>query len=223
MQIKVNLNIDLKNIKINRVIRYFILTDLLLFGGWGFIGPIFAVFILERIAGGSLIVIGAATAIYWITKSVIQIPMAMFLDKHEGERDDFIVLVSSFIIAGFTAMAYLLVKTVPGLFFVTLLQGIAFGFYIPAWTALFSRHLDKEHCSLDWSLDSTALGIATGITALMGGAIASWIGFEAVFILAGILCFTSAVILISVPDLILPRKTTSEGFTQDHTPAITGK
>ncbi|MDI6733995.1 MAG: MFS transporter [Patescibacteria group bacterium] len=218
MRIKVNLNLDFKNLKVNRIIRFLIICDLCLFGGWGLIGPIFAVFILERIEGANLITVGLATGIYWIVKSIIQIPVAVFLDKNEGEKDDFSALILSFILVGFVAMAYLLVQKPLGLFAVAFLQGTAFGIYVPSWSGLFSRHLDKEHYAFDWSLDSTTLGLASGITAILGGGLAALIGFPAVFVLASILAFTSAVILLSVPNLVLPKPVSGENVIRDHTP-----
>ncbi len=207
------------DLKVNRVIRFFIAADLMLFGGWGLVLPIFALFIMDRIEGANLVVVGAATAVYWFTKSAFQIPVAVLLDRNKGETDDFKVLITAFLLAGFSVLCYLLVHTVTGLLFVSFLQGIAFGLYVPAWSALFSRHLDKEHYSLDWSLDSTALGFAAGITGLVGGILAASVGFNAVFIFAAVLSFSSAVLLMSVPDLIFPKKTSQEGLVQDHTPS----
>lgn len=212
-------NPDIKKLKVNRVIRFFILADLMLFGGWGLIGPVFALFVIERIKGANLIVLGATTAVYWLVKSTLQIPVAVALDKAKGEKDDFRTLIGSFLLAGFSAIAYLIVKDVTGLLFVAALQGVAFGLYVPAWSALFSRHLDKEHYSLDWSLDSTAVGIASGVTALLGGTIAMFFGYEMVFIFAALLSFASAITLLWVPDLIFPRATFTEGLIEDHMPS----
>jgi len=203
--IKIKVNIDFKKLSLNRVIRYFILSDLLLWGGWGLIGPIFALFVVDRIEGAGLVVVGAAAGIYWVVKSLFQIPVALFLDRHKGERDDFYTLVLSLILVGFTAMAFLLVHSVGGLFLVIFLQAIAFGCYTPSWSALFSRHLEKEHYAFNWSLDSTTIGLASGATAFLGGALARFFGFSTVFILASILAFASAFLLIMAPNLILPN------------------
>ena len=212
------IHIDFSRFKVNRVVRHFVLADLLLFGGWGLVGPIFAIFLLERISGISLVVIGATSSIYWIVKSIVQIPVSLYLDKHEGERDDFYALIASLVLAGFTAMSFLLVHSVSGLFAAMFLQGISFGLYIPSWYSIFSRHLDKDRYAFDWSLDSTSLGIASGITALVGGTIANYIGFSAVFVLVSILSFASALVLMALPNLIFPKPTAGKPVFADHTP-----
>jgi len=216
---RLKIDFDIKNLKVNRVARFFILADFLLFGGWGFIGPVFAVFVLNQVPGSTLLTLGIVAAIYWIVKSVIQIPVALYLDHHDGERDDFNALVLSLMLAGFAAISFLLVHSTPQLYLVVFLQAVAFGLYTPSWSALFSRHLDREHFSFDWSLDSTSVGIASGITGLLGGAFAGFFGFSSVFIIGSLLSFIGAFSLLSVPNIIFPPKTgMPETGLRDHAP-----
>ena len=42
-----------------------------------------------RIEGGSATVAGFAAAIYWIVKSIFQLPISRWLDKTDGENDEF--------------------------------------------------------------------------------------------------------------------------------------
>ncbi len=212
--------ITFEMIKVNRVIRYFVFSDLLFFAGWGLIGPIFAIFISSEVASANIAVVGVAVAIYWLTKSFIQIPLSIFLDRHKGEKDDFYVLIAGLVLAGTASMSFLLVKDIIGLYMVVFLQGVAFGLYTPAWSAIFSRHLDADNCSLDWSLDSTAIGIGSGIAAFAGGMIASAWGFPAVFLATSVLSFTSVIILLHLPKLILPKPLSPEGVLREHRPLI---
>ncbi|MFA6407700.1 MAG: MFS transporter [Candidatus Paceibacterota bacterium] len=215
---KMKLTIDLQELKISRVVKFLVAADLLCLGGWGLIGPLFAIFIFDTIPQASMLIVGGATAIYWISKSVMQLPVAIFLDRIMGEKDDFYALLISLILSGFVAMAFLLVKTVGGLFFVSFLQGIAFAFYTPSWSGIFSRHLDKEHYAYEWSLDSTTIGIAYGITALLGGVIAQYFGFQAVYIMVALLSFSAAILLFSVPNLVFPKGSSRKPLIRDHTP-----
>jgi len=87
---KIKIDIELK---VNNVVKYFVLSDLALMSGWGFISPLFSVFIIEKIAGATIATVGVATALYWVVRSVVQLPIADYLDKTEGERDDFYALI----------------------------------------------------------------------------------------------------------------------------------
>lgn len=200
------------------------ISDLVFLGAWGLIGPIFSIFILEDVAGATLITIGITSAIYWIVKSSVQIPVAMFIDKREGEKDDFYTLVFGLVLAGFSAILFLVVDTTLGLYTVQFIHAIAMGLYVPSWSAIFSRHIDKTHAAFNWSLSSTTIGFAHGVTALVGGVIGGVFGFQAIFILVGIFSFIGAFILFSVPHLILPKVASNNAeMFHNHSPVNIGK
>ncbi len=69
---------------INAVVRYLIMSDVLLVGASSMLAPIFALFIIKDIQGGNEIVAGIAAAIYLITKSLFQIPVATIIDRIRG-------------------------------------------------------------------------------------------------------------------------------------------
>jgi len=84
--------------KINPVIRFLTISDVLIIGGFGLVAPIFAIFITKSIEGGTVEVAGIAAAIYLLAKSLGQIPVAVIIDKIKGEKDDFwAVLIGSII------------------------------------------------------------------------------------------------------------------------------
>jgi MFS family permease len=218
---KLNLKID---IKLSRFIKKFIIADTALFAGWGFVDPIFSVFLIKEILGASLVTVGIATSIYWILKSIIQVPIAVYLDKTNGERDDFYALIAALIIVGLAAISLTAATRVWHIYIIQVIKAIGFAMYVASWPALFSRHLDKKHTSLDWSLDSTSVGLAIGITGFLGGIIVTWLGYAAVFILAGLFSFISAVILLSVPEVIFPPKPEHlKTVIKDHTPRTLDK
>jgi MFS family permease len=218
MKIKIDINL-----KVSHIVKTLVISDLVLMAGWGFISPIFAVFIINRIAGATLTTIGITTALYWLVRSVIQLPIANFLDKNDGERDDFYALIGSLILAGIAAFGYMTINTVPGLYFFQIIQAVAFGIYTPAWSGIFSRHLDEKRKSFDYSLDSTAISISSGVAGLLGGAIAQHFGFNTIFLLAGFLSLGAAFIVFTFPKLILPPKTSDEpAEIRDHKPPMVG-
>src|SRR5271167_2229531 len=105
---KIRVNID---IKVGRLVKFFVISDFFLLAGWGFIDPVFSVFIVQKIAASSLITVGIAAGIYWIIKSTLQIPIAKYLDRTTGEKDDFVVLVGGLLLAGISAGAFSWVTT----------------------------------------------------------------------------------------------------------------
>ncbi|MDP3729894.1 MAG: MFS transporter [bacterium] len=195
---------------LNRIVKFFIISDLFLWAGWGFLDPIFSIFVIQNIAGASLIAIGFLATIYWVIKGVIQIPISLYLDKTKGERDDFYALIFGLMITGVAAFALMTARTMTHVYIVQAIKAIGFAFYIPAWSAVFSRHLDKNHTAFDWALSSSSVSLAIGAAGLIGGIIASWLGFNFVFLMTGLMALISAVILLFVPNLILPTTQTKK-------------
>ena len=205
MKIKIDIDIN-----VNKVVKYMVGADLLFTGSWSFIQPIFSIFVIKDIAGATIVTAGVAAALYWIVKSLLQIPVANFLDKTDGEKDDFYALVFSVTLAAFAAFSFMLVKNIWSLFVVQMLYAIAMSFYIPSWSGIFSRHLDAKRFAFDWSLDSTAIGFTAFVTSLVGSVMAQWIGFQAVFLVVGAFSLMSAMLLYFAPNVFLPKQTSKQ-------------
>jgi MFS family permease len=210
---KIRVNID---IKVGRLVKFFVLSDFFLLAGWGFVDPVFSVFIVQRIVGGTLITVGIAAAIYWILKSIVQIPMSNYLDRTPGEKDDFMALIGGLLLAGVSAAAFAWVTETWQLYIVEAIHGIAFALYAASWPPIFSRHLDKDRVAFDWSLDSVAVGVASGVTGLLGGIMAEVWGYPAVFFAGSILSFIAAFVLIAAPNLILPKPSSPSAPIIEH-------
>ena len=198
------------------MVKFFVLSDLFLLAGRGFVDPIFSVFIIQKVQGANLATVGIVTALYLILRSSLQIPIANYLDRTPGENDDFMALIGGLLLAGFCPLALIWVTQVWQLYLTESLLAVAFAFYFAAWPPIFSRHLDKDRMSFDWSLDSTSTAVAAGVTGLAGALIAQAWGFQLAFAFASALSFAAAIVLMAVPDLVLPKPTHGEAIMRDH-------
>lgn len=206
-----------KILKLNEVIRKFIISDLILFSGWGFISPLMSIFIVQEI-GGNLINVGVSVAIYWFVRSIIELPLANRLDRTRGEKDDFYALISGLFVVAISAFCFTVVRNVEQLYLFKLLEGIGFAMYASSWSGIFSRHLDKDRIAFSWSADHIAIGVASALGGILGGLSATLLGFRFIFIFGGILSLVSAIIMLSIPKIIFPKSTTSDqsSTTIDH-------
>ncbi len=213
------INIDFK-LNINRIVKFFILSDLTFLSGWGLLDPLFAVFVTKNVVGASLMTVGVMAGIYWTIKSALQIPISIFLDKNHGEKDDFYALVGGLLLASLVLFSFMAATKVWHLYLIQIFKAVAFAFYVPAWTAILSRHLDKDQVAFEWALASTSVGFAIGLAGLIGGWLANY-GFNLIFLFGGLLGLVGALILIMAPNLILPplKMKISEGILRDHGPA----
>ncbi|MFH1671459.1 MAG: MFS transporter [Candidatus Portnoybacteria bacterium] len=176
----------------NKIISFLILSDIALVGGFGFIAPIFAIFLTERIEGGNIEVAGYAAAVYWIVKSLIVIPIGRYLDKNHGEKDDFWFIVIGNILASLVVFGYIFSRLPWHIYVLEGLYAVGAAMNIPAYTAVFTRHIDKGKEASDWGIRSSLIGLGAGASGALGGIIANKFGFDALFIGVGIFVLLSA-------------------------------
>ncbi|MBI4160727.1 MAG: MFS transporter [Candidatus Yanofskybacteria bacterium] len=176
---------------INRVIRHLVISDFFLNFAFGLLAPIFAIFILDNIDGSSLKVIGLATAFYWISRTLTTVPLSRFMDKTNGERDEFyFVIIGSFIMSTIP-LFYILASLPWHVYLLQILLGLANSMAVPAWRILFTDHIDRGRTGYEWSLEDIAIGASVGASAYLGSIIADKFGFEIVFILLAILGYVA--------------------------------
>ncbi len=194
---------------INKVIRTLIVSDIALHSGWGLLGPVFAIFIVQKITFSNPIqaaeVAGFASLTYWIVKSFLQIPIGKYLDKNHGEQDDFWFMFIGTFLNGFVPFGYMISSQAWHIYAFQVLHAIAMAMVIPSWSAIFTRHIDKGGEAYEWSVRSTSLGFAAGIAGAAGGIMVALFGFEIVFILVGGLTFISAFLLLVIRNDIAPH------------------
>jgi len=192
-------------IGVNKVIKTLILSDFFLQAGWGLIGPIFAVFIIKNIQGGSLAMIGFVAATYWIAKSIFQPFIAYFFDLRKGEKDDFKFLIVGMYVANLIPLGYLLSSQIWQIFLLEFIRGLAMACVIPTWSGIFTRHIDKGWETFSWSIESTAIGFAFGFAAAFGGVMATILGFKIVFVLVSTFGLTASSVLLLIRNQIFPK------------------
>lgn len=191
-------------LEINRIIKYLILSDLIFWAGWGLITPVFAIFITEKIEGGSAFVVGIAAAIYLILESVLRLPIGIFLDSRPGEKEDYLFLVFGLFLAGLVPFGFIFSNLSWHIYLLQAIQAIAVAMALSGWSAIFTRHIDKGKEATEWGLDGTSVSLGMGISGAVGGWAVTKFGFEPVFILVGIFGIIGAF-------LLLPLKNEIEG------------
>lgn len=185
-------------LKINRIVKYLVLSDLVFWAGWGLISPVFAIFIVDKIEGGSAFVAGMAAAIYWILKSLLRIPIGIFLDNRPSEKDDYWFLTVGLFIAALIPFGFIFARFPWHIYLLQAVYAIAMAMSLAGWSAIFTRHIDKGKEATEWGLDATSVGIGIGVSGAIGGWAVTQFGFTPVFILVGILGLIGAILLLAL-------------------------
>lgn len=194
---------------INKIVKVLIISDFFLYLGWGLLSPVFAIFILENIVTQNISeaakVAGFAALFYWITKSLLEIPIGLFLDKKHGEKDDFwLMVVGTFIIAS-VPIGFIFSSLPWHIYFFQIIQAIGMAMTLPAWLAIFTRHIDKGKEAFEWGMATTSIGTGAGIAGGVGGIMAGVFGFNILFIFVSMFTLLSAILLLFVKNNVFVR------------------
>jgi len=186
---------------LNKIIRTLIISEFFLNSGWGMVSPVFAIFIVKNIAvanpSGAVKVAGFAALFFWMTKSILQIPIGRYLDKNHGEKDDFWFMIIGTFMMAFVPLGYLISSQPWHIYALQMFYGMAAAMVLPSFAAIFTRHINKGKEAFTWSTYSTFLGFAMGISGGIGGIMGSFFGFNVVFI------FVSAFTMLAVLLLLI--------------------
>lgn len=175
-----------------------IFSDFLMWSAFGLVGPIFAVYITNQIKGGTLAVVGLATGLQLVVKSILQLPISRWIDKNRGEWDDFYTaLVGSFLLA-LVPFLYIFMDSVSDLFIVQIVYGIGAALNFPGWVAIFTRHVDKGREGFEWSSYNTAVSVGAGVMGALGGIFAEKFGFTILFAIMVILNLIGTSLLLLI-------------------------
>jgi MFS family permease len=199
----------------NRTMKLLMLSDIFVLTGFGLIQPILAIFINEGIPGGTIFAAGFASALFLMTKSLVQLPFGMYIDGHARKMR---WLILGTLLMASVPLIYVSADSIYKLYLAEVIYGIGSGLAYPTWLGLWSTNLDKGKESFQWSVYSTSTGLGTAATGAGGAAIAGFVGFQTTFFLAGIMCLLGCFALIA-----LEMRNAKEAATEDIAPARSWK
>lgn len=192
------------NLKLNKIIKYLVLSDLIFYTGWGLISPIFAIFILDSIIGGTAFVVGLAAGINLITRSILRIPFGMYADK--SQKISYYMMFYGLLISALVPIGYIYSNLPQHLYILQAVLGASLAMSISGWTCLYSRHMDKGKESTEWGIDAVAIGIGPGIAGILGGLALTYFSFDEVFIGVTIFGLIGALALLVIKRDILKKR-----------------
>ena len=191
--------------KLNQIILLIILSEFILITADALIAPIFALYVTTSV-GAAVEVVGFSVAIYWIVKSIGQLPVARYLDRNHGEVDDYYAMVFGLLLVTTGSFLFYFAKEVWHLYAIQVLNAIGNAFVVPPFYAIFTRHIDKDQEGFEWSLRSSfSIGAGSAIGGGLSGVLGSIIGFRALFLVNGILMLMGWVVLLFMRPWIIPK------------------
>lgn len=181
------------NMGMNSTMKLLLLSDIFVITGFGFIQPILAIFINGGVPGGTVFAAGLASALFLLTKSLVQLPFGKYID---GRKRKVRWLIAGTLLMASVPLIYITAQDVAHVYLAEVIYGIGSGLAYPTWLGLWSANLEKGRESFQWSVYSTSTGIGTAATGAAGAGLVSLVGFSATFLLAGMMCLLGCFALL---------------------------
>ncbi|MCS7098007.1 MAG: MFS transporter [Candidatus Methanomethyliaceae archaeon] len=184
--------------KINGIIKCLISFDFAVLTGSGLITPIFAIFITNRIIGGTAIVVGFASTIYLAFFSITRLASAYIVDRSLSERNKILLSILGTILVGLSYLLYIMARFPWHIYSLQALNGIGTALRYSPFMSLFTRYIDKGQESLEWGMAAVSTSMGQALTAAISGILIEEYGFNIVFSMAGIIIIMSSFIPITI-------------------------
>lgn len=175
----------------NRATKLLLVASSLWYFSEGLLGPLFAVF--SEQVGGDLLDISGAWAAYLIVSGVAYPVVGRLLNRSRWKYR--MIAIGYALNTGFT-FAYLFVTNTTHLLLVQVGLGLAEAISTPSWDAFFAAQLEEKEDTFLWGIASGHTQVISGLAVLVGGAIAEFISFRALFVTMG--CISLAATLVQV-------------------------
>lgn len=145
-----------------------------------------AIYLQEKFGEGAVSIISIGFAIYLVSRSILQIPIAEILDKHKSYIDETIVISLSCFLVGICIYLLVFVTEPWHVYVIQAFFGLAIALNLPAWRKTMARFIDKGYEATEYTIYDiiNSLFIAV-LTAIGGYVVSSYGGFIALFIIAG--------------------------------------
>lgn len=188
----------MKRLLFNKALRILLLTNAMVLIAGAMLGPIYALFV-EKI-GGSLLDASLAGGIFALAAGITTLIAGRYADK---AKEDELIVVWGYFVMGIGFLLYIFVNSIWFLFSVQVLIGFAEAFYLPAFDALYSKHLTKRKAGREWGAWEAINYFSIACGAAIGGLIVTKFGFNTIFVIMAILCFLSAIYIYHLPRRVL--------------------
>ncbi|MEI7578642.1 MAG: MFS transporter [bacterium] len=159
--------------KINRSIILLIFSDMHTWGGY-LVMTFLAGLYLETIFGNKTAeYIGIGSAVFFITKAIMQIPVGILIDKIKTDKDEILLLALGSTLIGLALLAYPLIFSLSSFVILQLVLGLGYSFNVTSWRKMFAKNVDEGKEGREYSIYDTIISFSTAILTALAGTIAS--------------------------------------------------
>lgn len=167
----------------------------------GLFGPLYAVFVED--IGGDLLTAGSAYAAFSVAAGILIFLISRWEDRVKHQEK---LIIAGYVLSCLGYLGYIFVQSPFQLFAIQIVFGVGEAIGTPAYDGLYSRFLDKGKFISEWGVWESLYYIIAGISAAIGGLLASLYGFRFLFIVMFIVSMIGLAVSTSLVSLERSRK-----------------
>lgn len=165
--------------------KYLILFEFHVLTVSGLTAPIFAIFVANSIVGGSIGVVGFASAIYMTIFSIARLTSAYYVDRKFSEKQRIALSAVGTVLLGLCYFLYAFATLPWHIYALQVVNAVGTAFRYSPFMSLFTRYIDRGQESFEWGINGAVTSIGQALTAAVGGVLVEKYGFKIVFIAIG--------------------------------------
>ena len=139
-------------------------------------------------------------AAYALVAGIVTLLSGKYADKL---KENELIVVFGYSIMGLAFFGYTLVNSIWSLLIVQVVIGLGEAIYSPAFDALYSKYLDGHKSGREGGAWESINYFTIALGAVSGGFLVTLFGFNAMFIVMGLLSFASAIYILQLPRRVL--------------------
>ncbi len=179
----------------NKALKILIISDTIFFSGMALVEVVFSVFIVTNIPHGSVINLGVGNAIFMLGILISEPLLSKFYDQDkDGKRTYYGFLIGN-LLKSALRLLFVAIHSVNMFYTVYFVLGIVHSIEYPAFSKLFTSHLDRGYESSDWGFKDFFVSLGKIFTFFVSGYIATYLGYNFLFVLSSAIMFISGVLI----------------------------
>lgn len=179
-------------LKVNPIVKAFIISECFYVSGWNLIIPLFAIFVVENVTSGSIETAAAGMSTYLITRVISELVAGRYFSK-VSESMKLIVIIAGIIIMSIAFAGFAFSVNIVQIFIFYIILGVGVGLFMPTKNSVFSVHLDKNKETTEWSIADATAAISMALATALGGFMAANYGFRILFFIGSAINFLSII------------------------------
>lgn len=174
------------SLRFNPVLKLLTFSDVFLWAGYYMMNATVAIYLEQKFGMDSIETISAGFAVYLVSRSIMMIPVAEFLDKHKTYVDETWAIAMGCFLSGICIYMYIFITQPWHLYLIQIFFGFAIALNLPAWRKAMAKFIDKGYEATEYTIyDIINSLLIAAMTAIGGVIVKNYGGFTALFVVAG--------------------------------------